>query len=127
MDKSDFCVLPEQILHTFRYLRAAKGEAYACNFIDDILQYGLYENPIENDYPEVQVSRIQLLMNQMKSPYLRMGQGGRKSTLDDDKIKELYENGLPIIQIAKQLNCSTATIKRHLLKIGCIPNNEPYF
>lgn len=121
MDKSDFCVLPEQILHTFKYLRAAKGETYACNFMDDILQYGLYENPIENSYPEVQISRLQSLMDQMKLPFLRMRQGGRKSTLDDNEIKELYEQGFSMAQIAKQLNCSASTIKQHISKIGCLP------
>lgn len=121
MDKSDFCVLPEQILHTFRYLRASKGETYACNFIDDILQYGLYETPIENNYPEVQVPRLQLLMDQIKLPFLKIRLGGRKSTLDDNEIKELYEQGFSMTQIAKQLGCSAGTIKRHLAKMGTIP------
>lgn len=126
MDKSEFCVLPEQILHTFRYLRVSKGEGYACNFIDDILQYGLYETPIENSYPETQVSRIQSLMDSIKLPFLRMRQGGKKSTLDDNEIRELYEQGFTMAQIAKQLSCSVSTIKRHIAKMGCEPDNKPF-
>ena len=65
-------------------------------------------------------------MDQIKLPFLRIRQGGKKSTLDDNEIKELYEQGFSMTQIAKQLNCSISTIKRHLSKIGCEPDNDPF-
>lgn len=65
-------------------------------------------------------------MDQIKLPFLRIRQGGKKSALDDNEIKELYEQGFSMTQIAKQLNCSVSTIKRHLSKIGCEPDNNPF-
>lgn len=60
-------------------------------------------------------------MDQIKLPFLKIRLGGRKSTLDDNEIKELYEQGFSMTQIAKQLGCSAGTIKRHLAKMGTIP------
>lgn len=114
MDKTEFCVLPDQIIQVLQYLRVSKGADYACDFMVDILKYGCYETPIEQNYSEAQTSRIQTLMDQMKLPFLRMRQGGRKSTLDDKQIQELYEQGYSMTQIAEQLGCSLSTIKRHL-------------
>lgn len=118
MDKSDFCVLPARVLETAKYFKLLKGPDYAYNFLIDILEYGFNGTPIENNYPETQINILLDEMDKKKRPLLNLGKGGRKSTVDDNQIRELRESGMSITQIATTLCVSPSTIKNHLVKMG---------
>lgn len=118
MNKSDFCVLPARVLETVKYFELLKGPDYAYHFLLDILEYGFHETPIENKYPETQINILLDEMDKKKRPLLNLGKGGRKSTVDDNQIKELRESGMSITQIATTLCISPSTVKNHLVKMG---------
>jgi len=45
------------------------------------------------------------------------GKGGRRKTIDRQKVKELKENGTPLRKIADQLNCSLSSVQRCLEEV----------
>lgn len=108
------CVLPSRILETAKYFQLLKGTDYAYNFLIDVLEYGINGTPIENKYPETQLDEIITDIDKKGQALNNLGKGGRKSTVDDNQIKELRESGMTITQIATTLQISPSTVKRHL-------------
>lgn len=48
----------------------------------------------------------------------KMKSGGRKSDIDDDKLRKLYEDGKGLGELAKQFGVSQGCVTDHLKKIG---------
>ena len=113
-----FCALPSRVLETAKYFQLLKGTDYAYNFLIDILEYGINETPIENNYPETQINELLIDINDKNQALSNLSKGGRKSTVDDNQIRKLRESGMTITQIATTLCVSPSTIKKHLSKMG---------
>lgn len=120
MDKDKICLLPASGFQLIQYIKAVKGAEQACDFIIDILKYGIYGTPIENTYSDIDIEELLEQMNELKNSYLGAKKGGRKLTIDLEQVKQLRDAGLKASQIAKELGVSPATISYHLKKM----NNE---
>ena len=118
MDKDKICLLPASGLQLIQYIKAVKGAEQACDFIIDILKYGIYGTPIENTYFDIDIQELLEQMNELKNAYLGAKKGGRKLTIDLEQVKQLHDAGLKISQIAKELGVSPATISYHLKKMN---------
>ena len=83
-----------------------------------IIQYGI-SGEIESDDPTI-LSRVEAVCaDLMQSSTKRYNeavnggvQGGRPRSYDQDAIKQMYKDGVPISVIADTLGCSTRTVKR---------------
>lgn len=91
-----------------------------------IIQYGL-KGEVESTDPTV-LSRVEAvcadLIHSSNARYNAAvqggAQGGRPRSYDQDAIKQMYKDGVPIQIIADTLGCSTRTVKRAIESI----NNE---
>ena len=50
---------------------------------------------------------------------------GRKSKIDDEKIRSLYEDGVKPAEIAKQMGVTNTTVVDHLKKMGIYESQLP--
>ena len=89
-----------------------------------IIQYGI-SREIESDDPTI-LSRVEAvcsdLMQSSADRYNAAAKGGvtggRPQKYDQDSIKQMYKDGVPVQIIADTLGCSTRTVKRAIEAIN---------
>lgn len=117
-------VLYESAFKQMEILEKRLGKETAYNFIKAIAEFGLYgvvpeeENEVWLYGFEQTITSIHKAKDRYTAAIENGKKGGRKATIDRNKVIELKEQGLTNKQIADNLNCSVSSIEKIVAKTG---------
>ena len=115
-------ILYESVFKQLEILKKRLGKETAYDFIEAISRFGLYgELPEENSAVwlygfEQTITSIYAAQQRREAAIENGKKGGRKKTIDDNKVLELKSQGLTNKEVAKKIGCSESSIEKIVSK-----------
>lgn len=111
-------VLYESVYKQTQILEKRLGAEVAMNFLNAVMEYGLYGVLPEEDSEvwlygfEQTITSIGRAKDRYTAAVENGKKGGRKKTIDEKKVIELKEKGLTNTKIAEMLGCSVSSVEK---------------